>query len=124
MMKNEIPATQQQYETTSQQSETVKHHNTSHPGQDIINQEMAALNTEYDGIQATANQAEDNLEQCILGLEEFAIEQAQFADWLDAAEVKVKTKGEPVENQEPESQLEELVVSLSFALNRKSHGQF
>ena len=104
-----IPETESQYDETSKQSDDVKHH-TSKPGQEIVNQEMLTLRAVIDGLQATINETENTLETCMVNLEQYEVEQAQFTEWLEAAENKIKTKGEPVEFETPEQQLVELEV--------------
>ena len=104
-----IPETESQYDETSKQSDDVKQH-TSKPGKDIVNQEMVMLRAEVDGLQATVNETENILETCIVSLENYELEHVLFAEWLDAAENKVKAKAEPVEFDTPEQQLTQLEV--------------
>ena len=84
--------------------------NTSTRGQDVIEQEMLTLRAEIDGLLAFTNETENSMETCVVGLEQYAVEQAQFAEWLEVAERKVQTKAEPVEYESPEQQLVELEV--------------
>ena len=84
--------------------------NTSTRGQDVVEQEMLTLRAEIDGLQATINETENSMETCLVGLEQYAAEQAQFAEWLEVVEKKVQTKSEPVEYESPEQQLVELEV--------------
>ena len=71
---------------------------------------MLTLRAVIDGLQATINETENTLETCIVNLEQYEVEQAQFTEWLEAAEKKIKTKGEPVEFETPEQQLVQLEV--------------
>ena len=91
--------------------------NTSTRGQDIVQQEMLTLRAEIDGLQATINETENSMETCLVGLEQYAVEQAQFAEWLEVVEKQVQTKAEPVEYESPEQQLVELEVCGYSFLN-------
>ncbi len=110
-----MPEVEAQYDETAKLSEDVKQH-TSKPGQDLINQEMAALRKEIDGLHANVTETENTLRTCIVQLEQYSIEQAEFTKWLEAAEGKVKTQAEPSEQQLAELEVHFIVPQSKDAV--------
>ncbi len=103
---------QTQFGETSQQSEDVKQR-TSPPGQGVVDEEMAALRAELDGLRGGVAETEAALETHVLRLEQYTLEQTEFTRWLEAAENKVKTHADPTLHESSEEQLMQLEVRVT-----------
>ena len=91
---------------------------TSTTGSDRIQQEMKLLKDELSSLHKVTAERTSNLEESVVGLEEYHAEYAEFIQWLGEVEVKVKVNAQQFDLQAPEQLEMDLevctVVSLSL----------
>ena len=100
-IKETLPEGESKFENVNEQCTTVRQ-STSPTGCDRIQQEMKLLKDELSSLHETTAEMISSLEANMVGLEEYHTDYAQFEQWLDEVEERVKVTAQQFDLNAPE----------------------
>lgn len=115
-IKESFPEGEAKFEAVSEQC-TLVLQNTSPTGCDRIQQEMKLLKDELSSLHEVAAEMISSLEVNMVGLEEYHAEHAQFTQWLDEVEDKVKVNAQQFDLHAPEQLEADLEVCVRVCVH-------
>ena len=112
-LKDELSEGQERYADLHQVASVVQAA-TAPTGSQQIAEEMRTLKEQLDALSMASADTQETLEQCIMGLDEFVVEEKQLATWLDGIESQIICKSDTSAlHAAPEEHIQEIQVNVN-----------